>query len=286
MTVGMQQAVVPVGWTVVLIDGQGDPAKLLAGMNSLVQQGVNAIVIEAVDPALVKQGFDKAIAAHIPIVTEDVGHAAVGVIADVSPDEKANTKLLDEKMISLMGGSGSVAAIRYMSLQTTADRFNQLQADATAHGLNLVASHDSVAPNFADDARTFTKTILQAHPEIKAIWSASTGDPAAIGAAQGVTDVRSSAIVVGYNGDHDALLAIRNGGPFKATIAFPIEEGSWQAMDYLLAQIGGSTDAGKEFYLPAAVVTASNVPQGSDYYNEWGDFGAKFTQNWKTKYGI
>jgi ribose transport system substrate-binding protein len=287
MTTGMQDAAKAAGWKIQLVDAQGAPDKMAAGMNTLVQSGVDGIVVEAVEPALIKQGVQAAVNAKIPVVTEDVGHTTTGLLSDVSPDEAGNTALLDKEMYKLIGSKpGKIAAVRYMSLSTTAARFNQLSKDAKANDLTIVASHDSVAPNFADDAQTFTNQILTAHPDTAAIWSASTGDPAAIGAAHAVARLKSHAIVVGYNGDMDALAAIRSNGPFKATIAFPVEEGSWIATDLLLQHFAGKTPANKEINLPGAVVTAANVPAKGQYFNKWGDYGAKYAAQWKQTYGL
>jgi ribose transport system substrate-binding protein len=288
MTEGMQESAEAVGWEIRLVDGQGAPDKLLAGLNALVQEKVDAIVLEAVEPAMVKGALDAAIEAKIPVITQDVGHTTPGVLTDISPDEAANTALLDEEMVKLLGNEpAKIAAIRYMSLKTTSDRFKQLEKDAEANDLTIVQAHDSVAPNFADDAAKFTTEILTANPDIGAIWSASTGDPAAIGAARAVSRMKSDAIVVGYNGDMDALAALREGGPFKATIAFPVEKGSWTTVDVLLQHFSGKDVPNEQIFLPGAVVTADNVPaDGEGYYNEWGDDAETFTAKWRDEYGI
>jgi ribose transport system substrate-binding protein len=287
MTTGMQQATKAAGWDMQLVDAQGAPDKAAAGMNTLVQAGVDGIVIEAVEPALVKQGLKAALDAKIPVVTEDVGKTTPGLLGDISPNEAANTKALDAKMYELIGSKpAKIGAVRYMSLGTTAARYNQLVADAKADNLTIVSPHDSVAPNFADDAAAYTTQVLGANPDIKAIWTASTGDPAAVGAAKAVARAKSGAIVVGYNGDMDALAAIRSGGPFKLTLAFPVEEGSFIATDLLLKHFAGKPDANKETYLPATVVTKDELPQAGQYVNKWGDYGAKYAAQWKQQYGL
>jgi ribose transport system substrate-binding protein len=287
MTTGMQQATKAAGWSMQLVDAQGAPDKAAAGMSALVQSGVDGIVIEAIEPALVKQGLQAAIAAKIPVVSEDVGGTTDGVLSDISPNEAANTKLLDQKMYALIGSKpAKIAAVRYMSLSTTAARYNQLVKDAKADGLTMVGSHDSVAPNFADDAASYTTQVLGANPDTAAIWTASTGDPAAVGAAKAVTRAKSNAIVVGYNGDMDALAAMRSGGPFKATVAFPVEEGSFIATDLLLKHYAGQTVPNKEIYLPASIVTKQNLPATGKYFNAWGDYGAKYAAAWKKAYGL
>ena len=124
MTVGMQDAAEAVGWKIRLVDGQGAPDKLLAGLNALVQERVDAIVLEAVEPAMVKGALDAAIEAKIPVVTQDVGHTTPGVLTDISPDEAANTALLNQEMLKLIGGGpAKIAAMSGFAVRISVVNF-------------------------------------------------------------------------------------------------------------------------------------------------------------------
>src|SRR5215207_7066960 len=69
---GFQAAAEGEGWTVNVIDTAGDVAAVISRIEDVVNQGVDAIVIN-VDPAQVEAGLEAAKAANIPVFGMDAG---------------------------------------------------------------------------------------------------------------------------------------------------------------------------------------------------------------------
>jgi len=287
LTSATREAAEAIGWDVRLVDAQGDPSKAATGMRSLVQQGVDAIVDAAVEPSIIAQGLTEAREAGIPVVGLSLGSAPEGIVADFAHDDQGNTALIDDELARLVPRGSDVAATRFLGLQATEKRYEQFRLDAEKYGWNVVAVHDLTPPDFGTDAQTWTQSMLTANPGVAGVWTGS--DPAAAGVARGIAAVRSDAIVVGFNGDMDALAAIRSGGPFKATVAAGLEEGAWGAVDVLLQVLAGEpVESGQQIGLPGAIVTEENVPaEGEGYFNVSGeDYVKKYTALWKQKYNL
>ena len=286
LTSATREAAESVGWDVQLADAQGDPEKAAAAMRSLVQQDVDAIVDAAVEPSIIKQGLTAAAEAEIPVVGLNLGMAPEGIIADFVSNERENTALIDGELAERVPEGGKIAATRFLGTSATKARYEQFERDVEKYGWDVVAVHDLVPPNFGPNAENFAKAILTANPDLQGFWTGS--DPAAAGVARGISAVKSDAIVVGYNGDGDALAAIRAGGPFKSTVAFALERGAWMAVDTLIRVLAGETvETGTTVSLPGEVVTESNVPaEGEGYFNAWGDHVAEFGEKWKRDYDL
>ena len=56
------------GWKTIQVDPLGDPAKMGAGMTSLVNSGVDAIVLTTIEPATIQAGLRAAKTAGIPVI--------------------------------------------------------------------------------------------------------------------------------------------------------------------------------------------------------------------------
>jgi len=63
------EAAKKIGWTPTVFDGQADTGKQLAAINAAVDGKYDAIIVILIDPIQVNEGIQRAIAAHIPVVT-------------------------------------------------------------------------------------------------------------------------------------------------------------------------------------------------------------------------
>jgi ABC-type sugar transport system substrate-binding protein len=63
-----EQAAEALGWDVIRVDPGGDPAKMASGMTSLVNRGVDAIVLTTMEPATIAAGLRAAEEKGIPVI--------------------------------------------------------------------------------------------------------------------------------------------------------------------------------------------------------------------------
>ena len=94
------------GWEVNVIDTSGDVAAVISRIEDVVNQGVNAIVIN-VDPAQVAAGLQTAKAANIPVVGMDAGPDPL-LATNVTSDGVAMAATTAGYVVDRIGGKGNV----------------------------------------------------------------------------------------------------------------------------------------------------------------------------------
>ena len=81
----LKQAAEKLGWKVTICDGQGNPQKWITCGQTLLSQGVDAIVEDAIDPTQLKPVLDAAKKKNVPVI-EFTGQVSPGMLA-YYPDE-------------------------------------------------------------------------------------------------------------------------------------------------------------------------------------------------------
>jgi ABC-type sugar transport system substrate-binding protein len=74
----LETAAAELHWTVVVKDGENNPAVVSTRLPELVAQGVDAVITMAVDAPLLAQGFEAAKAKGIPVIATTVGVSPAG----------------------------------------------------------------------------------------------------------------------------------------------------------------------------------------------------------------
>ncbi|MDQ0338716.1 ribose transport system substrate-binding protein [Caldalkalibacillus uzonensis] len=213
---GAEQAAEELGVRLIVVDAQDDPAKQVADVEDLVQQQVDAILVNPTDGAAIVTAIETANQASIPVITVDRGAEGGEVLAHVASDNVEGGKMAGEFIIELLGGSGKVVELEGIPGTSAArDRgqgFNEAVGDA--EGIEIVASQ----PADFDRSKGLTvmENILQSHAEIDAVFAHN--DEMALGALQAIEAAGRDIIVVGFDATDDAVQAVQE-GRLAATVA-------------------------------------------------------------------
>ncbi|MFD1881785.1 ABC transporter substrate-binding protein [Paracoccus pacificus] len=178
--------------------------------------GLAALDSQAAIP-LLQQAKD----AGIPVVAFDSGVDSDIPVATASTDNLAASALAADKMAELIGGSGKVAVVVHDQTSRTGidrrDGFLKQMADK-------YPDIEVVAVEYGDGdqlkSTEITKTILQANPDLKGIFGANEGS--AIGVLNGVKEMGSKVVVIGYDSGAAQKQAIRDGDMAGAITQNPI----------------------------------------------------------------
>jgi ribose transport system substrate-binding protein len=96
---------------VVTINENGGPTEQIAAIESLISQGVDAIILNPTDPAALNDAIGEAIAQGIVVVSVDSAVTAEGVY-NVTNDQEAYGYLGAKWLFEEIGGEGKVAYMR------------------------------------------------------------------------------------------------------------------------------------------------------------------------------
>ena len=203
------------GYSLTVLDSQNDSAREMTNVEDLTVKGVSAILLNPADSDAAGNAVRAANRADIPVITLDRGANGGEVKSHVASDNVAGGKMAGEFVVEKLGNKGSVLQLEGVPGTSAArDRgegFMQAIADSK---LALAASQP------ADFDRTkglnVTENLLQAHPDVKAIFAQN--DEMALGAAKAVKAAGKDILVVGFDGTDEGVAAVKN-GELAATVA-------------------------------------------------------------------
>lgn len=272
------------GWTVKVVDLQGDPSKTPAAVENLVQAGVDAIVLESVEPVFLGSSAAHAKTEGVPIMATLVGTPAStsrGALLSsvVEPLAQESTELA-ERMIEDAGGSGDVAVDGDKISPVGVIPETAMRA-AIEGKMNVVATHQIDYTKLAADANAVTQSWLVKHPGLKAIWCPYDG--ACVGAAQAVQAAGKDVGVYSFNGSKGTMDLIRQGAPY-VSMAAPVEYAAYLALDALNAHFRKQR-VEQDIVLHDQLTDRSNVPDSGvvDGTSLYGDFRTAYAKRWGAK---
>lgn len=103
---GAEAAAKASGDKLIFLDANGDVSKQNNDIQDLITQGVNAIIINPVNPDAVAPSLDAAAAAGIPVITVDRPVRGGKVVAHVGRDNRAMGKLVGEAVVAKLKADG------------------------------------------------------------------------------------------------------------------------------------------------------------------------------------
>ena len=212
---GAQEKADEMGYTLVVLDSQDDPAKEIANVEDLVTQEVDIILINPTDSDAVAAAIMAANDASIPVITLDRGANGGDVVAHIASDNVAGGKMAGEYIVEQLGGAGNVVELEGIPGTSAArDRGQGFNEAIEGSGLEVVAKQA------ADFDRTtglsVMENILQAQSEIDAVFAHN--DEMALGALEAVSASGRDIMIVGFDATADAVSAVE-AGTLAATVA-------------------------------------------------------------------
>lgn len=257
MNEGAQKAADAAGADLVIFNANNDPAAQNNAIETYIQQGVDGLVVIAIDVNGIMPAVTAAAEAGIPVIAVDA----------VLPDgpQKSQVGVNNEEAGGMMGDY----FVNYVGDQTAkvgiVGALNSAIQNLRQKGfVDKVEAVDNIeivgvvdGRNIQDNALSAAENLLTGNPDMKAIYA--TGEPALLGAlaaveSQGRTgDVK----VFGWDLTAQAIAAI-DGGHLVAVIQQDPAGMGAGAVDALVAlNGGGEVDAAIE--VPITIVTTDNV---------------------------
>ncbi|WP_447410922.1 ribose ABC transporter substrate-binding protein RbsB [Clostridium perfringens] len=216
---GAEKAAEKLGYDLVVLDSQNDPAKERANVEDLVQLGVIALLINPTDSDAVVKTVEVANKSNIPVITLDRQANGGKITSHIASDnikggemaaEYVLDKFKDEKgpinVVEIQGIPGASATRDrgegFHNIMDKNDKFNFVSIQAAdfdrQKGLQVM------------------ENIIQANPNIQVVFAHN--DEMALGAVKAIKASGINALVIGFDGNDDAKDSI-DANEMTATIA-------------------------------------------------------------------
>ena len=213
---GAQKEADKLGYNLVVLDSQNNPAKELANVQDLTVRGTKLLLINPTDSDAVGNAVKLANQAKIPVITLDRQASKGDVVSHIASDNVLGGKMAGDYIAKKVGESAKIIELQGIAGTSAArERGEGFQQAVAAHKFNVLASQP------ADCDRTkglnVMQNLLTAHPDVQAVFAQN--DEMALGALRALqTAGKSDVMVVGFDGTPDGEKAV-NSGKLAATIA-------------------------------------------------------------------
>lgn len=251
------------GNKVVISDAEQDSAKQIQIIEDFIAQGVDAVFLNPVDRDAITPALQALKEAGIPVINFDSSVADLSLVdAYVATDNYQAGVLCAEAMLKDYPDGGEIAILDYPANSACNDR-EQGFLDTVGDTYDVVATFD--AQGTVELGQSITADILQAHPELTAIFSIN--DQAGMGAYASVVGAGTEVGIYGVDGNPEAKTVInQEGSVYKMSAAqSPIKMGKtcYEVAQKLLA---GEELESFQVDVDVFSITIDNV---GDYLDGW-----------------
>jgi ribose transport system substrate-binding protein len=268
MEAGTKAAVEAKGWDYVLHDEKSDENEMVTGAQALLDQGVDVLIISPFKPDALGPIIAKAKQLDVPVIVDDIGGGGTPYDAIVISDNENGgvqaAEYLDKQIRANGSASKKVVSITCEPSAVYAARRNVGFVD-TIKGLGYEVVTELSGNSKAEEAYKIMKDALAKDPDVAGVFACN--DPMAVAASNAITDAGKNPVkdivTVGFNGDAEALTAIK-GGTLSATVAQDPKAMGALTVDLAKNAVDGTklpydNAAEREVYQDVKLITPENI---------------------------
>jgi len=260
---GATEAAKQIGWKVRTLDGQGQASTQNSAIQQAVSQGVDGIVLVAIDSSSVSQGLAAAKQANIPVVSiqadNEVGEGANAVTAEPASGSTRAGEALGAFAVADSDGAAKVATLSTTELAVTRNRTDAFIEQVEAcEGCEVVKQETYLLSSAIKDVPLKVSSMLQANPDIEYLF-VDVGQFGAL-ATQAIDQAGKDVKVLSVDCNPDDIENIANDTANVACAGHALETGGYAALAALNFAFADETAAAEELVVPTKLITADNLP--------------------------
>lgn len=204
------------GYDVVVLDSQNDPAKEVSNMEDISVKNVDMVLLNPVDSDSAIASVMVANNLDLPVITVDRAANGGKVVSHVASDNVEGGKMAAQYVVDQLGGKGNIVELEGIAgSSATRDRGAGFDNEIKNSNLNIITKQS------ADFDRTkglsVMENIIQSKSGIDAVFAQN--DEMALGALKALQDANmDNVLVVGFDAIDDAIDSVQK-GDMAATIA-------------------------------------------------------------------
>lgn len=279
---GVNAAASAAGMNSRIFDGASSPSNFNVGIEQAIAQKAGGIIMQGVDPNLVKGPLADAQAAGIPVIDSLSGGPAaplpLGMAAHVTIDYSASGATMADWTLEQTGCKADALELSSTLYVALRDRQNGFLQEYTKQCPSCKVKTTQIDyTSLASSVDAAVRTALQRDPNINYI--ASSDDAAALGVISTLKALGKDVPVIGANGQATALALISKGDQAATVSMSPLAYMGWVQVDLLQrAMLKMQVPSGT---LPQQLLTKATVTQDpSAQWPGYADYQTKYKQLW------
>jgi ribose transport system substrate-binding protein len=235
-------------------------------MDDVIARQVDGIVLAPVDSAGVVPAIERAVAAGIPVAVSATGASTDQIVTYSGTDNYEGMKMVAEYVAEALDYQGKVVVLDGL-LGATVGQDRRRGVDETLEqypDIEILGRQDAEMQRAK--GMQVMENLLQAYPEIDAVIAAN--DEEALGAIEALDAAGrlQDTIVSGFDGNNDALKAVRDGRMLVTLVQGP-EKMAVDAIKAILDARAGK-DVPKRLVTEMILATQDNIDQFADRIGE------------------
>ena len=213
---GIEHQAKKLGYDVVVLDSQNDPAKEVSNMEDISVKDVDVVLLNPVDSDSAIASVMVANNLDLPVITVDRAANGGEVVSHVASDNAEGGNMAAQYLINQLGDNANIVELEGIAgSSATRDRGAGFDNEIENSNLNIITKQS------ADFDRTkglsVMENIIQSKGDIDAVFAQN--DEMALGALKALQDANmDNVLVVGFDATDDAVASV-NKGEMSATIA-------------------------------------------------------------------
>lgn len=234
---GAESKAQELGYQLIVLDSQNDPAKELANVEDSLVRGAKVLLINPTDSDAVSSAVMTANQKNVPVITLDRGANKGDVVSHIASDNIAGGKMAGDFIAEKVGKNAKVIQLEGIAGTSAArERGEGFKQAVESNEFEILASQP------ADFDRTkglnVMENLLAGHHAVQAVFAQN--DEMALGALRALQAAGKNIVVVGFDGTDDAVKAVEN-GKLAATIAQQPEQIGALGVETAVSLLKGET---------------------------------------------
>lgn len=213
---GIESEAKKLGYDVVVLDSQNDPAKEVSNMEDISVKDVDVVLLNPVDSDSAIASVMVANNLDLPVITVDRVSNGGKVVSHVASDNVEGGKMAAKYLVEKLGNKGNIVELEGIAgSSATRDRGDGFDNKVKNSNLQIITKQS------ADFDRTkglsVMENIIQSKGNIDAVFAQN--DEMALGALKALQDANmKDVLVVGFDATDDAVISVQK-DDMAATIA-------------------------------------------------------------------
>ena len=255
------------GYGALVVSGDKDVAKQSNQIKDFIVKKVAAIVLSPCDSRSIVPVIQEANAAGIPVITVDIpcSEPGVKILSQIATDNFGGGKQAGQAMIEALGDAGGkIAVLHFKQVESCQLRVKGFREVIDAHNASGKSRIEIVSELESGGAKDLglkaTEDILQANPDLRAIFAIN--DPAALGARAALEKAGKAdrILLIGFDGQPEGKQAIKEGKIYADPIQFPEQMGA-KAVEAILRHSKGEN-------VPEKILIPTRLYRRADAQND------------------
>ncbi|MBN2310278.1 MAG: substrate-binding domain-containing protein [Candidatus Hydrogenedentes bacterium] len=253
------------GFTVHVESGDFDVVQQQHQVKNFIVEKVSVIVLTPCDSKAIGPAIQEANQAGIPVFTADIACLAPGakVVSHIATDNYQGGRLAAKALLEAIGGKGKVAILDHPMVESVMLRtkgfHDELAEAASRPDVDIEVVATLPGGGAKDVSFKAAQDLLQAHPELDAIFAIN--DPSALGAVAALEEAGKldRVKVIGFDGQPEGKAAIKAGSIYADPVQFPDQIGR-KTVEAIMNYLEGE-EVPAEILIPTSLYRQADAQQ-------------------------